>query len=66
MCTSPVIYGDINSDGNFNIKDVVLLKKWLLGVSDVKINDWKSADLCENNMLDILDLCAMKNKLLFH
>lgn len=62
---SSEIYGDINSDGIFNINDVVLLNKWLLGVSDVKINNWKSADLCDDDIINIFDLCIMKNKLRF-
>lgn len=63
---SSEIYGDINSDGIFNINDVVLLNKWLLGVSDVKINNWKSADLCDDDIINIFDLCIMKNKLRFY
>ncbi|MGN0605948.1 MAG: dockerin type I repeat-containing protein, partial [Oscillospiraceae bacterium] len=63
---SSIIYGDVNSDGNFNIKDVVILKKWLLGVSDIEITNYKTADLYEDGKIDIFDLCMMKNKLLFH
>lgn len=63
---SSEIYGDINSDGIFNINDVVLLNKWLLGVSDVKINNWKSADLCDDDIINVFDLCIMKNKLRFY
>ena len=58
------IKGDVNSDGKFDIADVVTLQKWLLAVSDVKLNDWKSADLCEDNKLDVFDLCAMKQELI--
>ena len=58
------IKGDINADGEFNISDVVLLQKWLLVDSDVKLENWKTADLCENDKLDVFDLCLMKRMLI--
>lgn len=57
------LLGDINDDGSFNISDVVLLQKWLLGVSDVTLPNWKAADFCEDKKLNVLDLCMMKRKL---
>lgn len=57
------LLGDINDDGSFNISDVVLLQKWLLGVSDVTLPNWKAADFCEDGKLNVLDLCMMKRKL---
>ncbi|MBP1564927.1 MAG: dockerin [Oscillospiraceae bacterium] len=60
----PDIIGDVNADGAFNVADVVALQKWLLAVPDVKLADWKSADLCSNNRLDVVDLCLMKRELL--
>lgn len=56
--------GDINSDGEFNISDIVLLKKWLLGVSDTDIADWHAGDLVQDNVLDVFDLCEMQHTLL--
>ena len=58
------IMGDVNADGKFNVADVVALQKWLLAVPDVKLNNWKAADFCEDNRLDVFDLCLMKRKLL--
>lgn len=57
------LLGDINADGSFNIADIVLLQKWLLGVSDVTLPNWKAADFCEDKKLNVLDLCMMKRKL---
>ncbi|MBE6857768.1 MAG: hypothetical protein E7497_07965 [Ruminococcus sp.] len=57
-------YGDLNADGKFNVADVVALQKWLFAVSDVKLADWKSADFCNDNRLDVFDLCLMKRELL--
>lgn len=56
--------GDVNCDGSFNVADVVLLQKWLLGAPDVKLDDWKAADLCKDGRLDVFDLCLMKRMLI--
>lgn len=58
------VKGDVNSDGTFNIADLVLLQKWLLAVPDAKLENWKAADLCEDNKLDSFDLCIMRKILL--
>ena len=58
------IKGDVNSDGKFDIADAVLLQKWLLAVPDTKLADWKAADLCEDGVLDVFDLCLMKRMLI--
>lgn len=58
-----IVEGDVNADGKFDISDVVLLQKWLLGVSDVTLPNWKAADFCEDKKLNVLDLCMMKRKL---
>lgn len=56
--------GDVNGDGEFNIADIVALQKWLLAVDDVELANWKSADLCNDDRLDVFDLCLMKEKLI--
>ncbi len=58
------IKGDVNADGSFDILDVTLLQKWLLAVPDVKLADWKAADLCEDEKLNVFDFCLMKHALL--
>ena len=57
--------GDVNNDGEFNISDVVLLQKWLLAVPDTHLANWKAADLCDDNRLDVFDLCLMRRKLIY-
>ena len=57
------LLGDINDDGSFNVADIVMLQKWLLCVSDVTLPNWKAADFCEDEKLNVLDLCMMKCKL---
>lgn len=58
------IAGDVNADGAFSMADAVMLQKWLLGVPDVKLYNWKSADLFEDGVLDVYDLCLMKRELI--
>lgn len=54
--------GDINSDGELTIADVVMLQNYLVRGGDV--TDWQSGDLCKDGRLDVFDLIAMKNKLI--
>ena len=61
---SDKISGDVNADGKFNVADVITLQKWLLAVPDVELSDWKSADLYNDNKIDVFDLCAIKQKLI--
>ena len=56
--------GDVNDDGDFNVADVVLLQKWLLGSADAELINWKAADFCNDNVLDIFDLCLMRKALI--
>jgi len=56
------IKGDCNADGEFSVADVVLLQKWLL-TEEKSMPDWKAADLCEDDRLDVFDLCMMKRML---
>ena len=57
--------GDVNDDGAFNVSDVVLLQKWLLAVPDTHLANWKAADFCEDNKLDVFDLTLMKRSLIY-
>ncbi|WP_295094382.1 dockerin type I repeat-containing protein [Ruminococcus sp.] len=62
--TSKPPLGDLNGDRIFSISDLVLLQRWLLGVSNVKIAGWSLADFNNDNKLDIFDLCVMRNTLI--
>ncbi len=59
-----VIKGDLNSDGELNIFDAVLLRKWLFNTSDIEILDLNSADLCCDGKLNVFDFQLMKKELL--
>lgn len=64
MCmASSAVKGDINNDGTFNIADVLLLQKWLINDADDPQN-WKAGNLCDDDMLDSIDLSLMKIMLL--
>ena len=56
--------GDVNDDGEFNVADLVLLQKWLLGSADAKLINWKVADFCNDNVLNVFDLCLMRKALI--
>ena len=64
VIVSAAVSGDINNDGTFNIADVVAFQKWLLGDKGQNIADWKAADLCADDRLDVFDLTMMKKALL--
>ncbi len=56
--------GDINMDGSVNITDVKLFQDWLLAKPDVTLKNWKAADICEDEILDVFDLCLMKRMIM--
>ena len=56
--------GDVNDDGAFNVSDVVLLQKWLLAVPDTHLANWKAANFCDDDRLNVFDLCLMKRALI--
>ena len=56
------IKGDVNNDGLFNISDLVTLQKYLLG--NGTLSNWKNADLCNDNRIDVFDMCLMRRLLI--
>lgn len=58
------IMGDVNKDGEFNISDVITFQKWLLAVPDTHLADWKAADFCNDEKLNVFDFCLMKKALI--
>ena len=41
-----------------------MLQKWLTGVPDATLSNWKAADLYEDGVLNAFDLCMMKRELM--
>lgn len=60
--TTKNIMGDVNADGAFNIADVVMLQKWLIGADE--LTDWKKGDFLNDGVIDVFDLCVMKRELI--
>ena len=58
--------GDINCDRDLSISDVVMFQKWLLGVPDAELLNWKAADFFKDNKLDVFDLTMMKKELIYN
>jgi endo-1,4-beta-xylanase len=54
--------GDINKDGEVNASDLVLLKKYLLGITDTI--DSELADMNSNGEVDVVDLLLLKKVIL--
>lgn len=57
-------YGDVNSDDDFNVADVVLLQKLLLKSPDTQLDNWIAADFCPDGKLDVFDLVEMRRRLI--
>lgn len=57
-------YGDINNDGATSVADVVVLAKWLLGTSNIQLDNWMAADFYKDGKLDVFDLCLIRRELI--
>lgn len=55
--------GDVNDDGRFTVADVVLLEKWLNASPDAELINWKAADFCNDDKLNVFDILMMKHRL---
>ena len=59
------IRGDVNSDGELTVADLVLLQEWLLAKPNTQLADWKAGDLCADDVLDTFDLVMIRKEILF-
>ncbi len=57
----PVTEGDADGDGTFDVRDVVVLQKWLLCVPDTTVTT--AADMDGSGTIDVFDLALMKRAL---
>lgn len=58
------IAGDLNTDGEFNVADLLLLQKWLLGDKNAELKNWKAADYTKDEVLDVFDLVLMRKAII--
>ena len=58
------VKGDVNGNGTFDIADLVVFQKWMLGHSDAALTNWRVADFNSDNVLDSFDLHLMKRTLI--
>ena len=56
--------GDVNSDGKFNVADLVLMQRWISGDKTAVLQDWENGDLCADGKLDIFDVVSMRKAIL--
>lgn len=57
------ISGDINMDGKISSADLVLLQKYLLGVSALTAEQGALADICADGTVDCFDMIALRKAL---
>lgn len=57
------IKGDVNSDDQFTVADLVMMQKFLLG--NGSLTDWKAGDLCEDDRIDVFDMIMMRKLIIF-
>ncbi|HHW69091.1 MAG TPA: hypothetical protein GX747_01965 [Tenericutes bacterium] len=58
------IYGDINSDGNIDIVDLLRVQKYILGTSNLSEYFVKAADTNKDGNVDIVDLLRIQKHIL--
>ncbi len=59
---SDTVRGDVNSDGVFNVADLVAMQEYILGKGS--LNNWQAGDLISDGKLNVFDLVQMRKALL--
>ena len=60
----PILYGDLSRDGKVNSSDLLLLKKYILGLIGPEEVDMEAADLNKDGKVNSIDLLNLKRKIL--
>ena len=58
------LMGDVNVDGLLDIQDIIMVQDWLLAKPDATLTDWRAADACQDERIDVFDLCLLKRWLI--
>ncbi len=56
------ILGDVNNDGVFNVADLVMMNKFILGVGD--LTKWENGEFIADGVSDVADLVLMRKALI--
>lgn len=60
--SSSGVKGDVNSDGEFNVADIVMLQNYI--IRSESITDKDAGNLCEDGVIDTFDMVAMRKMLI--
>ncbi len=60
----PTFLGDVNSDGQFDLSDIVATVKWLVSEPGAGLNNWINGDFNHDQKIDARDLTLMKRALM--
>lgn len=56
------ITGDVNADGSFDVADIVMLEKYILGAGT--LTDWLAGDLYNDGVIDVFDKIIMRKEII--
>jgi len=56
------ITGDVNADGSFDVADIVMLEKYILGAGT--LTDWLAGDLYNDGVIDVFDKIKMRKEII--
>ena len=59
--TPEKITGDVNADGSFDVADIVMLEKYILGAGT--LTDWLAGDLYNDGVIDVFDKIKMRKEI---
>lgn len=51
--------GDVNADGSFNMSDIILMQKHLIGIGTLVNHD--AGDVFKDGSINVFDICQMKH-----
>ena len=60
--TPEKITGDVNADGSFDVADIVMLEKYILGAGT--LTDWLAGDLYNDGVIDVFDKIKMRKEII--
>jgi len=52
--------GDVNNDGTINVRDIILIKRHIVGMEILEGDEFKAADVNEDGVVNIRDLVVLK------